>query len=153
MKHNKLYNKTLTRLTVGLLYFLTVVGMLMIVLYVWPRDIATVSRFETTQQNYVTGDTLSVVVDSQRFIDAQVSSNIFLVCGQNTYFIKTIAMPSLKDDGAMNVTFPLFIIPADVFPPECKVLAVNKYEVNFFLGFHRDYIEQFYTNQFIVTSK
>lgn len=153
MKKIKLNSKILTKLTVGLLYLLTAVAIFMIVLYAWPREIATVSRFETTEQNYVTGDTVSVSVDSQRFVNATVSSNIFLVCGQNTYFIKTVSMPALKDGGAMNITFPLFIIPADIFPPECKILAVNKYEVDFFLGFHRDYVEQFSSNQFIVTSK
>lgn len=143
--------------TTYLLYLLTGFVLVLIVSYLWPRQIVHLTQFNTTAPAYRTGDTISVDVITQKFVDARTSSDVYLTCGQNgsemQYYLKTIEMNSDKDAIPIHVTFPVATIPLSVFPSQCKLVATNTYEVKFFLGLTRDYRETFTSNSFSVISK
>lgn len=151
------HKRHIIHLTTYLLYALTLLGLTMIVLYLWPRNIVTLTQFNTTAKEYKTGDTIYVDVITQKHVEAKTTSDVYLECGagngQMEYYLKTISMNSDRDGEKIHAIFPVASVPYSVFPSDCKLVATNTYEVKFFLGFTRDYRETFTSNSFSVISK
>lgn len=137
-----------------LLYALTAFGILLIVLYLWPRKIVDLHSFVTTQTEYRAGDTITVRFTSQKFVDARTTSDVFIYCGQGEstvqYYLKTITIDSYADPAPVTVEIPLAIIPNKLYPPECRVVTHQSYDVKYLLGFTRDYDQVFTSNSFKV---
>lgn len=134
----------------SLLFILAGLLLVILISYMWPRQIVDASPPLTQKEAYAIGDEVFVTGHTKIYITGSDTNDVRLVCGTTQFFIKQVELQVKPID--TDYVFSLGQIPrqAESSPPPCKFVTVTTYRVKFFLGLTRTYQHTFTTNEFII---
>ena len=122
-----------------------------LVAYLWPKKTIEVQEFTVNEPTYKTGDiifgTLRATIERRGY----VINDIYLQCGSSRYFLKEVSYTIPHGTNSI-ITVPLGAVPADVYPPDCRIQADSDLIISILPGLHRTYEQTIYSNNFRVTN-
>lgn len=122
-----------------------------IVLYALPRKTIDIEFIKTSKSQYKTGEIIIATVEADVIRKGFIDNGVYLLCGNSRYFLKEVSY-TVPDGQNTIITVPMGAVPADVFPPDCKIQVDVDYTVQVLPFLHRTYEQTVFSNQFKVTN-